>query len=341
MLVSKYDVGWAVRLEDLYVHAVAYQPVRALRLVRLRQTRVEHASFRPTFNLAGLPREVFDMILDNVMKSSIREAETKEPIIPPFCDCMLIDNLWRQEDALDHFQDYCKVRLGQYVKDPLDEKCIARSRLRREFQTTPYCKDLLDTVRAKVADGCIRCETAWIDIWKTMACMGTLEVEPSRGRAAQQLIIGTLDACGYSALQFHPFQTQALEEYEDNDNEDEEIGSLEIVEKIRHIFVVVMPNVATSRGRRHFIPEFLDTLETWQGQYCPVRLPYRMSPLHYLLQKHARLIRTPAVTYSPDESAISAAKEMPHPEGLEALGFQENPSDWCIWSVAEFCDYHF
>lgn len=174
-LTSDDDYGWVVRLEDLYLHAVAHQSVRALQLSRLHQ--VENMGkkpiFRPAFNLAGLPREIFDMILDTARGIALEQAKKQEPVIAPFCDCMLIDNVFRHKDALSEFQRWCEDRLGHRLDDPLDEACLAKSRIRREFQATEYCEKLLEKVRQSVAEGCNRCENAWINTWKTMACLGS------------------------------------------------------------------------------------------------------------------------------------------------------------------------
>lgn len=164
------DYGWVVRLDDLYVHAVAHQSVRAIRLARLHQVNnMDRPAFRPAFNLAGLPREVFDMVLDRARDLVVAQTRKQEPMIAPFCDCMLIDNVFRHQDALSEFQKWCEAKLGHRLDDPLDQFCLAKSRIRREFQETKYCEELLDKVRQSVAEGCPRCENVWLDTWKTMA----------------------------------------------------------------------------------------------------------------------------------------------------------------------------
>lgn len=169
------DYGWVVRLEDLYLHSVAHQSVRALQLSRQHQINDlgKSAPLRPAFNLAGLPREVFDMILDTARSIALTQARKSEPVIAPFCDCMLVDNIFRHKDALSEFQKWCQEKLGHRLDNPMDEHCIAKSRIRREFQATEYCEKLLDKVRESVAEGCKRCEDVWVNTWKTMAGLGT------------------------------------------------------------------------------------------------------------------------------------------------------------------------
>lgn len=161
---------WSVRLKDLYLHAFAYPTQRTLRLVRLRQQKLDDIALAGTFNLAALPSEIFDMILGKAKADSLKQARRNDSIVMPFCDCCQAKNIWRTKAVRPHFEEWCLRNKGEILPFLNGTDNEHRSGAHVEFEASSQCQGWLDIIRQAVAtQGCSFCEDLWLSSWKAVA----------------------------------------------------------------------------------------------------------------------------------------------------------------------------
>lgn len=161
--------AWSISTEDLYLHAVVYRSTRALRLIRLRQRKLDHFSLRGTFDFASLPQEVFELILKEVTLTCSKYARTQPPLRYPGCVCRPDQEVWNLVETFPLFEEWCLRKVGRSLQDVKKLSNALQHKICSAFKTSSQWAGLRDQQHAASDGYCRDCKQRWYSTWETMA----------------------------------------------------------------------------------------------------------------------------------------------------------------------------
>lgn len=171
--------GYRTTIRSLYYAAASYQAVKTARLVRLRQSTTSCAAQTAPFDLAALPPEIFEMVVDYIVVGTHEALACEWPVLQ-ICQCENEKKTWSKPLLANAFSSWMEdrgcdgtiVSTGQTAGKAiwqLAEEDPSIARLVKEFKGTDIWEELQFPLKLQAYDECDPCISKWVSIWVNMA----------------------------------------------------------------------------------------------------------------------------------------------------------------------------